>query len=235
MASRNAPTRQELQQTASARARKKVKKNVAEGIAHVHASFNNTIITITDRQGNTLSWATSGNAGFKGSRKSTPFAAQVAAERAGRAAQECGVKNIEVRIKGPGPGRESAVRALNARLDFDRSWVADKLFRISTEVDWKKDFENDYHEVVSATQSFGLFQTLNERMSIAYGTGVVANDDPVWWVDSYFINATYRQAIYKKWIFLNISPELTFPEDRNYSATWGIQLRLEAFFGRNYR
>src|SRR5438876_869538 len=68
----------------------------------------------TDRQGNTLSWATSGNAGFKGSRKSTPFAAQVAAERAGRAAQECGVKNIEVRIKGPGPGRESAVRALNA-------------------------------------------------------------------------------------------------------------------------
>src|SRR5438270_6308309 len=87
MASRNAPTRQELQQTASARARKKVKKNVAEGIAHVHASFNNTIVTITDRQGNTLSWATSGNAGFKGSRKSTPFAAQVAAERAGRAAR----------------------------------------------------------------------------------------------------------------------------------------------------
>jgi len=83
MASRNAPTRQELQQTAQARARKKVKKNVAEGIAHVHASFNNTIVTITDRQGNVLSWATSGNAGFKGSRKSTPFAAQVAAERAG--------------------------------------------------------------------------------------------------------------------------------------------------------
>src|SRR3982074_1400337 len=98
---------------AAARARKKVKKNVSEGIAHVHASFNNTIITITDRQGNTLSWAPSGNAGFKGSRKSTPFAAQVAAERAGRAAQECGVKNIEVRIKGPGPGRESAVRALH--------------------------------------------------------------------------------------------------------------------------
>jgi small subunit ribosomal protein S11 len=114
MATRNAPTRQELQQTASARARKKVKKNVAEGIAHIHASFNNTIVTITDRQGNTLAWATSGNAGFKGSRKSTPFAAQVAAERCGRAAQECGVKNIEVRIKGPGPGRESAVRALNA-------------------------------------------------------------------------------------------------------------------------
>jgi small subunit ribosomal protein S11 len=98
----------------AARARKKVKKNVTEGIAHIHASFNNTIITITDRQGNALSWATSGGAGFKGSRKSTPFAAQVAAEAAGRAAQECGVKNLEVRIKGPGPGRESAVRALNA-------------------------------------------------------------------------------------------------------------------------
>ena len=94
--------------------RKKVKKNVAEGIAHIHASFNNTIITITDRQGNALSWATSGGAGFKGSRKSTPFAAQVAAEAAGKAAVECGIKNVEVRIKGPGPGRESSVRALNA-------------------------------------------------------------------------------------------------------------------------
>ena len=99
---------------AGVRARKKVKKNVAEGIAHIHASFNNTIITITDRQGNALSWATSGGAGFKGSRKSTPFAAQVAAEKAGKVAVECGVKNLEVRIKGPGPGRESAVRALNA-------------------------------------------------------------------------------------------------------------------------
>lgn len=96
------------------RARKKVKKNIAEGIAHVHASFNNTIITITDRSGNALAWATSGGQGFKGSRKSTPFAAQVAAESAGRAAQECGVKNLEVRITGPGPGRESSVRALNA-------------------------------------------------------------------------------------------------------------------------
>ena len=99
---------------ANVRVRKKVKKNIAEGIAHVHASFNNTIITITDRQGNALSWATSGGAGFKGSRKSTPFAAQVAAEAAGKAAQESGVKNLEVRITGPGPGRESAVRALNA-------------------------------------------------------------------------------------------------------------------------
>ena len=108
------PQTQAAQPTAATRVRKKVKKNVAEGIAHVHASFNNTIITITDRQGNVLSWASSGGAGFKGSRKSTPFAAQVAAERAGRAAQECGVKNLEVRIKGPGPGRESAVRSLNA-------------------------------------------------------------------------------------------------------------------------
>jgi small subunit ribosomal protein S11 len=96
------------------RVKKKVKKSVAEGIAHIHASFNNTIITITDRQGNALSWATSGGAGFKGSRKSTPFAAQVAAEAAGKAAQEFGVKNVEVKIKGPGPGRESSVRALNA-------------------------------------------------------------------------------------------------------------------------
>ncbi len=101
-------------QPSAARVRKKVKKNVAEGIAHIHASFNNTIVTITDRQGNSLAWATSGSNGFKGSRKSTPFAAQVAAESAGRQAIECGVKNIEVRIKGPGPGRESAVRSLNA-------------------------------------------------------------------------------------------------------------------------
>jgi small subunit ribosomal protein S11 len=99
---------------ATARVRKKVKKNVADAIVHVHASFNNTIVTITDRQGNALVWATAGGAGFKGSRKSTPFAAQVAAENVGRAAQEYGVKNLEVRIKGPGPGRESTVRALNA-------------------------------------------------------------------------------------------------------------------------
>jgi len=98
---------------ANIRVRKKVKKNVAEGIAHIHASFNNTIITITDRQGNALSWATSGGAGFKGSRKSTPFAAQVAAENASKLAIEYGVKNLEVKIKGPGPGRDSAVRALN--------------------------------------------------------------------------------------------------------------------------
>ena len=97
----------------SARQRKRVKKNVVDGVAHVHASFNNTIITITDRQGNALAWATSGGCGFRGSRKSTPFAAQVAAEKAGEAAQGYGMKNLDVEIKGPGPGRESAVRALN--------------------------------------------------------------------------------------------------------------------------
>ena len=96
-------------------AEKKVSKRVVvDGVAHIHASFNNTIITITDRQGNALSWATSGGAGFRGSRKSTPFAAQVAAENAGRAALDYGLKNLEVRVKGPGPGRESSVRALHA-------------------------------------------------------------------------------------------------------------------------
>ena len=90
------------------------RRSVSEGIAHIHASFNNTIVTITDRQGNALAWATSGGQGFRGSRKSTPFAAQVAAEVAGKAAQEYGVKNIDVLVKGPGPGRESAVRALGA-------------------------------------------------------------------------------------------------------------------------
>ncbi len=93
--------------------RKKITKTVVDGIAHIHASFNNTIITITDRQGNTLSWATAGGSGFRGSRKSTPFAAQVAAERAGEMVKEYGLKNLEVEVKGPGPGRESAVRALN--------------------------------------------------------------------------------------------------------------------------
>lgn len=96
------------------KARKKVKKVVSEGVAHVHASFNNTIITITDRQGNALSWASSGGAGFKGSRKSTPYAAQIAAEKAGKVAQEYGVKTVDVRVQGPGPGRESSIRALNA-------------------------------------------------------------------------------------------------------------------------
>lgn len=94
--------------------RKRVKKNVTDAIVHVHATFNNTIVSITDRQGNALSWSTAGACGFKGSRKSTPFAAQVAAERAATAAAEHGVKSVEVLINGPGPGRESAVRSLNA-------------------------------------------------------------------------------------------------------------------------
>ncbi|MEJ2404859.1 MAG: 30S ribosomal protein S11 [Candidatus Thiodiazotropha sp.] len=97
----------------SSRAKKKVKKSVTDGVAHVHASFNNTIITITDRQGNALAWATSGGSGFRGSRKSTPFAAQVAADRVGQMVKEYGLKNLDVNVKGPGPGRESAVRALN--------------------------------------------------------------------------------------------------------------------------
>lgn len=105
-------------------AKKKIKRQIVDAVAHVHASFNNTIITITDRQGNALSWATSGGCGFRGSRKSTPFAAQVAAEKVGNVAKEYGVKNLEVRVKGPGPGRESAVRALNA-LGFRISQIED--------------------------------------------------------------------------------------------------------------
>ena len=96
-----------------ARTKKKVRRNVTDGVAHIHASFNNTVITITDRQGNALAWSTAGASGFKGSRKSTPFAAQVAASKAGEVVQEFGMKNLEVKVKGPGPGRESAVRALN--------------------------------------------------------------------------------------------------------------------------
>lgn len=98
---------------AGSRSKKKVKKSVSDGVAHIHASFNNTIITITDRQGNALGWATAGGSGFRGSRKSTPFAAQVAADRVGEMVKEYGLKNLDVNVKGPGPGRESAVRALN--------------------------------------------------------------------------------------------------------------------------
>ena len=103
-----------MAKTATKTTRKKVKKTVIDGVAHIYASFNNTIVTITDRQGNTLSWATSGGSGFRGSRKSTPFAAQVAAEKAGKQAIELyGLKTLDVKVNGPGPGRESAVRALN--------------------------------------------------------------------------------------------------------------------------
>ena len=99
---------------ANSRVRKKVKKNLPDGVAHIYASFNSTIITISDRQGNVLTWASSGGSGFRGSRKSTPFAAQVAAENAGKKAQEYGVKNLDVEVRGPGPGRESTVRALHS-------------------------------------------------------------------------------------------------------------------------
>ena len=98
--------------SAASRGKKKERKNIAAGVAHVNSSFNNTMITITDAQGNAIAWSSAGGQGFKGSRKSTPFAAQVAAEVAGRAAQEQGIKNLDVKIKGPGPGRESSVRAL---------------------------------------------------------------------------------------------------------------------------
>lgn len=94
--------------------KKKIKRVVTDAVVHVHASFNNTIVTISDRQGNALCWATSGGSGFRGSRKSTPFAAQIAAEKAGEVAKEYGVKNLDVRVKGPGPGRESSIRSLNA-------------------------------------------------------------------------------------------------------------------------
>lgn len=100
--------------TPSSGKKKRAKKNISDGIAHVHASFNNTIILISDRQGNALAWSTAGACGFRGSRKSTPFAAQVAADRAGQAAAEHGVRNLEVQVNGPGPGRESAIRALHS-------------------------------------------------------------------------------------------------------------------------
>ena len=109
---------------AAPKVKKRVKKSVAEGIAHIQASFNNTIISISDRQGNILTWATAGGAGFQGSRKSTPFAAQVAADKAGRAAQEYGLKALEIHVKGPGPGRDSAVRALHA-LGYEISNIID--------------------------------------------------------------------------------------------------------------
>ena len=100
--------------TATARPRRKERKNIIAGVAHVNASFNNTIVTITDAQGNTIAWSSSGQQGFKGSRKSTPFAAQMAAEGAGRKAMEHGMRTLEIQVRGPGSGRESALRALQA-------------------------------------------------------------------------------------------------------------------------
>ncbi|MDP7142031.1 MAG: 30S ribosomal protein S11 [Alphaproteobacteria bacterium] len=96
------------------KAKKKVKKNITAGIAHVNSTFNNTLITITDAQGNAVAWSSAGSQGFKGSRKSTPFAAQIAAEDAGRKAQDYGMKELDVRVKGPGSGRESALRGLQS-------------------------------------------------------------------------------------------------------------------------
>jgi len=92
--------------------KKRVKKNIPVGIAHIHSNFNNTIVTITDEQGNVIAWSSAGAVGFKGGRKSTPFAAQLTAEAAGKAAQSMGIKKVEVSVKGPGPGREAAIRSL---------------------------------------------------------------------------------------------------------------------------
>ena len=100
-------------QRAKGRQRRKLRKNIAVGQAHIKTSFNNTMVTLTDKEGNVLAWESAGSVGFKGSRKSTPFAAQVAADRVGQVVKEYGMKNVEVRVKGPGPGRDAAVRALN--------------------------------------------------------------------------------------------------------------------------
>ena len=99
---------------ASAKVRKKARKNIANGVVHIQATFNNTIVNISDKQGNTISWASSGAAGFKGSRKSTPFAAQLAAEQCAKKAMEHGLKSVEIFVKGPGGGREAAIRSLQA-------------------------------------------------------------------------------------------------------------------------
>jgi small subunit ribosomal protein S11 len=104
----------EEQKAGQAKVRRREKKNITSGVAHVNASFNNTMITITDAQGNTISWSSSGTMGFKGSRKSTPYAAQMAAEDAGKKAMEHGMRTVEVEVCGPGSGRESALRALQA-------------------------------------------------------------------------------------------------------------------------
>lgn len=107
-----APAAAETTEAAAPKARKKTKRNVASGVAHVVATFNNTIITFTDQQGNVLCWSSSGSKGFKGSRKSTPFAAQMAGEEAARKAKDCGMRSVIVHVKGPGVGRESALRAI---------------------------------------------------------------------------------------------------------------------------
>lgn len=101
-----------MSEKVASRSRKKIKRTIVAGTAHIYASFNNTIVSITDLQGNVLAWATAGGSGFRGSRKSTPYAAQMAARRAAQTAKECGLKTVKILVRGPGPGRESAIRAL---------------------------------------------------------------------------------------------------------------------------
>ncbi len=113
-----------MAEPAVARVKRKERKNIATAVVHVNASFNNTIITVSDQQGNTIAWSSSGTKGFKGSRKSTPYAAQIAAEDAGRKAQEHGVRNVSILVKGPGAGRESALRALQS-VGFSISSIKD--------------------------------------------------------------------------------------------------------------
>ena len=129
--------------------KKKVKKNIPIGIAHVNATFNNTIITITDTKGNTISWSSAGSEGFKGSRKSTPFAAQLAAENAGKKAQDNGVKTIEIQVRGPGAGRESALRALQAT-GFIITSIKDVLQYLITDADLLK--EGEYKKLIFTNQ-----------------------------------------------------------------------------------
>lgn len=113
-----------MAKSATGRVRRRERKNITSGTAHVSATFNNTHITITDAQGNTIAWASAGSSGFKGSRKSTPYAAQVAAESAGQKAQEHGMKTLAVQVRGPGSGRESALRALQA-VGFEITQIKD--------------------------------------------------------------------------------------------------------------
>ena len=113
-----------MAQEQTTRVRRREKKNISSAVAHVNASFNNTVVTITDAQGNTICWSSAGSKGFKGSRKSTPYAAQIAAEDAGRKAIEHGVKNVAILVKGPGAGRESALRALQS-VGFSVSSIKD--------------------------------------------------------------------------------------------------------------
>ena len=127
-------------QPSQTKVKKKVKKNISNAIAHVNSSFNNTLVTITDYQGNTIAWSSSGSMGFKGSRKSTPYAAQLAAEDAGKKASEHGVKIVDIEVQGPGSGRESALRALQI-VGFQVNSIRDVRQYLITDVDLKKEEE----------------------------------------------------------------------------------------------